>query len=592
MKEIKNNMYMLKYIWGIRKSYIIITLILGIIGSASPVIMNLMIKEALDIFTFSENFNNFLCLLILYSSYSLILSIFSNYYNTIYSRFLIEDINEKILDDLYNKSRQIDLLEYDNHEFYNKYNFVLSNALDKAYNSVNIFSNLIAGLFGIGFLITLILTIDPVMVLFALVASIINFIINLKQSKLSYQIEKEINPSYRKINYVGRIYYLKDFAKDLRITKVHRPLSDLYKKGKKGIVDVVKTRGKTQVFYSSLQNIIQIGAMAGIMVYLSKSLMNNNLTAGEFAAVFNSYSQLSGNIERILGFFPQLYKNSLYIEDFKEFLEHENEDFEEKIQLKDYREIELSYVYFSYEANKEILKDINIKIRKGEKIALVGKNGAGKSTVANIIQGYFQPTKGEIYLNNIAYKKYDKDSISKKIGSLAQDFKTYSLTILENIFMDSKENISKTEIEDAKIVLKDLGLKEKIEKLAKALDTNITSELEEGVNFSGGELQKIALSRVLIKDYDLIILDEPSSALDAYSEKEIFEKILNKYSNESIILISHKLANVINVDRIYYIEDGQIVEEGSHKDLMDLGGYYKELFEIQAKNYIKSESRN
>lgn len=592
MKEIKNNIYMLKYIWGIRKSYIIITLILGIIGSASPVIMNLMIKEALDIFTFSENFNNFLRLLILYSSYSLILSIFSNYYNTIYSRFLIEDINEKILDDLYNKSRQIDLLEYDNHEFYNKYNFVLSNALDKAYNSVNIFSNLIAGLFGIGFLITLILTIDPVMVIFALVASIINFIINLKQSKLSYQIEKEINPSYRKINYVGRIYYLKDFAKDLRITKVHRPLSDLYKKGKKGIVDVVKTRGKTQVFYSSLQNIIQIGAMAGIMVYLSKSLMNNNLTAGEFAAVFNSYSQLSGNIERILGFFPQLYKNSLYIEDFKEFLEHENEDFKEQIDLKDYREIELSHVYFSYEANKEILKDINIKIRKGEKIALVGKNGAGKSTIANIIQGYFQPTKGEIYLNNIAYKKYDKESISKKIGSLAQDFKTYSLTILENIFMDSKENISKTEIEDAKIVLKDLGLKEKIEKLPKALSTNITSELEEGVNFSGGELQKIALARVLIKDYELIILDEPSSALDAYSEKEIFEKILNKYSNESIILISHKLANVINVDRIYYIEDGQIVEEGSHKDLMDLGGYYKELFEIQAKNYIKSESRN
>lgn len=589
MKEIKNNIYMLKYIWGIRKSYIIITLILGIIGSASPVIMNLMIKKALDIFTFSENFNNFLRLLILYSSYSLILSIFSNYYNTIYSRFLIEDINEKILDDLYNKSRQIDLLEYDNHEFYNKYNFVLSNALDKAYNSVNIFSNLIAGLFGIGFLITLILTIDPVMVLFALVASIINFIINLKQSKLSYQIEKEINPSYRKINYVGRIYYLKEFAKDLRITKVHRPLSDLYKKGKKGIVDVVKTRGKTQVFYSSLQNIIQIGAMAGIMVYLSKSLMNNNLTAGEFAAVFNSYSQLSGNIERILGFFPQLYKNSLYIEDFKEFLAYENDDFKEKIQLKDYREIELSHVYFSYEANKEILKDINIKIRKGEKIALVGKNGAGKSTIANIIQGYFQPTKGEIYLNNIAYKKYDKDSISKKIGSLAQDFKTYSLTILENIFMDSKENISKTEIEDAKKVLKDLGLKEKIEKLPKTLDTNITSELEEGVNFSGGELQKIALSRVLIKDYELIILDEPSSALDAYSEKEIFEKILNKYSNESIILISHKLANVINVDRIYYIEDGQIVEEGSHKDLMDLGGYYKELFEIQAKNYIKSE---
>lgn len=587
MKEIKNNFYMLKYIWEIRKSYILISFILGIFGSLSPVIMNFMIKEALDVLTVAGKFSSFLKLLIIYSIYSLSLSLISNYYNNIYSTILIEDINEKILEDIYYKSRNLELLQYDNCEFFNTYKFVLSNALDMAYSSVKIFVNLVSAIFGIGFLLTLILTIDPLMVVFAFFSSLINFLINIKQSKISYQIEKEITQPYRKISYVGRIYYLKDYAKDLRTSNLNLALSRLYKEGKNQILQVVKEKGTISTHYSNLQNIIQICTTSIVMVYLSKSLIKNTISPGAFAAVFNSFGQLSTNIEQILGTFPKLYKNSLYIEDFKNFLNFKTEE-DGEINLEEYIDIEIKNLCFSYQKEREVLKNINLKIKRGEKIALVGKNGSGKTTLANIIQGHYKPTEGDIYLNNISYNKYTKKSINNKIGSLPQDFKIYSLTILENIFMNTKEKITQKEIEKAKTILEDLSLRARIEKLPKGIYTNITSEIEEGVNFSGGELQKIALARVLLKEHDLIILDEPSSALDAYSEKEVFDKILEKYSEKSVILISHKLANVINVDRIYFIDNGMIVEEGTHEDLMKQGGAYRELFDIQFRNYLKN----
>lgn len=591
MKEIKNNFYMLKYIWKIRKSYILISFILGIFGSLSPVIMNFMIKEALDVLTVSGKFSNFLKLLIIYSIYSLSLSLISNYYNNVYSTILIEDINEKILNDIYYKSRNLELLQYDNCDFFNTYKFVLSNALEMAYSSVKIFVNLVSAIFGIGFLLTLILTIDPLMVIFAFFSSLINFLINIKQSKISYQIEKDITQPYRKISYVGRIYYLKDYAKDLRTSNLNIALSRLYKEGKNQILQVVKEKGTISTHYSNLQNIIQICTTSIVMVYLSKSLVKNTISPGAFAAVFNSFGQLSTNIEQILGTFPKLYKNSLYIEDFKNFLNYKTEE-EGEINLEEYKDIEIKNLCFSYQKEREVLKNINLKVKKGEKIALVGKNGSGKTTLANIIQGHYKPTEGDIYLNNISYNKYTKKSINNKIGSLPQDFKIYSLTILENIFMNTKEKITKNEIEKSQTILEDLSLRERIEKLPKGLYTNITSEIEEGVNFSGGELQKIALARVLLKEHDLIILDEPSSALDAYSEKEVFDKILEKYSEKSVILISHKLANVINVDRIYFIDNGMIIEEGTHEDLMKQGGAYRELFDIQFRNYLKKQETN
>lgn len=548
-----------------------------------------MIKEGLDVFTISEDYKRYLIILAFYIVYVVVISFVSNYYNNIYSKLLEQDINEKILNDLYNKSIKVQISSFDDHDFLNRYNFILSNAIDRAYFTVNTFSSLISGVFGIGLLITLIITIDPIIIMYSIIISLVNFVINVLRSKLSYTMEKRINPYKRKIGYVGRIFYLRDFAKDLRTTKLHDALMELYKEGKNGILTIVKDKGKTQNIYSNIQSIIQAINMAAVMIYLSMSLISSKISAGEFAAVFNSFSQLSASIERVLGFFPQIYKNSLYIEDFIEFLEYQVEEETDKIELSSIQEIELRNVYFSYNQSTEVLKNLNIKIKRGERIALVGKNGAGKSTIANILQGHYSPTCGEVLINEKPIKFYTNESIYKRIGSLYQDYRIYGLSILENIVMDNKKSISAKDYTKIEKILQELSLYNKIEKLPNKLQTYNTFELDQnGANFSGGELQKIALSRVLFRDYDVILLDEPSSALDTYAEKEIFEQILHKYIDKSIILISHRLANVINVDRIYYLEDGVIVEEGSHEELINLDGLYCKLFAAQSKNYIKN----
>lgn len=588
MKEIKNNLYMLRYIWQIRKIYVLVNIFIGILNSATPIIMNIMIKEGLDVATISENYKRFLFILAFYVVYVVFVSFMSNYYNNIYSKVLEQDINEKLLNDLYNKSIKLPISSFDNHDFFNSYNFILSNAIDRAYFTVKIFSSLISGVFGIGLLITLIITIDPIIIMYSVIISLVNFTINLLRSKLSYTMEKGSNPYKRKMGYVGRIFYLRDFAKDLRTTNLNAALKDLYKEGKNGILTIVKDKGKTQNMYSNIQTIFQAINMAAVMIYLSMSLIKSKISAGEFAAVFNSFSQLSSSIETLLGFFPQIYKNSLYIEDFIEFLEYPVEEETDKLELASIQEIEFRNVYFSYNQNIEILKNLNIKIKRGEKIALVGKNGAGKSTIANILQGHYNPTFGEVLINKKPIKFYTNESIYNKVGILYQDYKIYGLSILENIIMDNKNSVSEKDYTKIQKILREVSLDNKIEKLPNKLHTYNTFELDkDGANFSGGELQKIALSRVLFKDYDVILLDEPSSALDTYAEKEIFDQILNKYVDKSIILISHRLANVINVDRIYYIENGEIIEEGTHEELIKLGGFYCKLFTAQSKSYIK-----
>ncbi|MGO1469842.1 MAG: ATP-binding cassette domain-containing protein [Tissierella sp.] len=199
---------------------------------------------------------------------------------------------------------------------------------------------------------------------------------------------------------------------------------------------------------------------------------------------------------------------------------------------------------------------------------------------------FYEPKKGEVLLNKKPISCYKREKLNEVIGSLPQDFKIYALSILENIIMDSEDEKKEIDIENMCILLKNLGIYNKIEKLHNKLRTKISYELDsDGTNFSGGELQKIALSRVLYLNHKFLILDEPSSALDSYSEKEFFDSILNKYSKETIVFISHKLSNITNVDKIYFIENGTIKEQGNHRELVELNGAYNKLFKLQAAKY-------
>lgn len=587
MGKIKDNIYMISYIWKINKLYIIMKLLLSMIMSLSPFLMNLMLKNSADIIFGKNNFV-YISLICIYIIYSLLSSLLSNYLNNIYFRVSEENINREILNSLYEKSRKINILKYDNYEFFNMYNFIMSNSITKTYDALNSLNNFILNFFSILTLVALLMTIDKIFIIFAIINSIIGFMINMKLSTLNYTMHKESNPHHRIMNYIKRIHYLKDYSKDLRASSISNPLLELYDNGKQSLINIIKTKGKIISMYSNLEYIIRLIFIVSSIIYLSFKLQNGLISVGEFIVAFNIFAQISGMLAELLGFIPKLHNNSLYINDFRKFMDYEIEDDSDaSLSLNNIYSLELHNVSFKYDDNKFVLNNINIKIEKGKSIALVGENGSGKSTLANIIQGFYKPTTGDVYINNFSINNYKKTDLYSKIGGLYQDYKIYGLTILENIIMDSKKNYNDDKKNFLTNIIKEMNLYNSICNLPKGIDTNIGFELNSNAtNFSGGQLQKIGLARAIYHNYDIIVLDEPSSSLDSFSEKQIFEQIKKIYSNKGIIFISHRLSNIVDVDRIYYIENGKIVEEGSHEELIKLNGKYSKLFEMQIKNYI------
>ncbi len=232
-----------------------------------------------------------------------------------------------------------------------------------------------------------------------------------------------------------------------------------------------------------------------------------------------------------------------------------------------------------------ILDDISFTINKGEKISIVGLNGAGKTTIVKLISRFYQPKSGEILWNGINIDKYEYHSYIDQISAVFQDFKLFALTISENVDLEEKD---KDKIREC---LYQVGLKQKIEGLPKGVDSFLSKEYDlEGIELSGGEKQKVAIARAMYQNSSLAILDEPTSALDPLSEAEIYEHFNELVENRTAIMISHRLASTKFCDSIIFLENGEIIETGNHEELMSkANGKYKEMFITQGKYYQEEQ---
>ena len=248
--------------------------------------------------------------------------------------------------------------------------------------------------------------------------------------------------------------------------------------------------------------------------------------------------------------------------------------------------IELKHVTFRYgEEEKDILSDVNITIESGEKIALVGGNGAGKTTLVKLLCGFYHPTEGEILVNGVSIEEYDIEEYFKLIGIAFQDVNPIEMTLLNNVACTEKENADMDKFWKA---IKDAGLYDKIQSLEKKEDTYIQPILDKsGIQLSGGENQKLMLARCLYKNAPFLILDEPTSALDPLAESEVYEKYSEMTVNKTSIFISHRLASTRFCDKILFLENGKIIEEGTHEELLKRGGRYAHIYEVQSHYYTE-----
>lgn len=323
--------------------------------------------------------------------------------------------------------------------------------------------------------------------------------------------------------------------------------------------------------------------------YLIWAVLGERITVGDFVLYFAAITGFSGFIGRIVNNMNKLHSANLGMNDLRAFLDETDEpDPENPVDIKAIKDrtIEFRDVTFSYKkGEKPTLEHISFTINEGEKIALVGVNGAGKTTIVKLLCGFYKPDSGQILIGGVNIRRFRRDDLFALYSAVFQDIYLPPYTVAENV---SLKPLEKTDIARVEWCLKEAGIYERISKEPKGIYMPVGREFEEGVMLSGGQKQKLLMARALYKDASVLILDEPTAALDPIAESETYESFHQLAQSKTAIFISHRLASTRFCDRILLLQDGQIRETGTHEELLAMGGEYTKMFEMQSHYYTEA----
>ena len=325
--------------------------------------------------------------------------------------------------------------------------------------------------------------------------------------------------------------------------------------------------------------------------YLLHLALRDSLSVPEFILYFTAVSTFTTWVMGILQAAEKLHEESLDLSQVREFLEYP-EPFRfaggTAIPKADAYELKLEHVSFRYPgAEEDTIHDLDLTVRPGEKLAIVGLNGAGKTTLVKLLCGLFDPTEGRVLLNGVDVRDFNRREYYGLFSAVFQEFSILDVTVAENI-AQTNENIDTKKLWDC---IEKAGLTETIQKLPKGLDTHVGREVYlDGVLFSGGQTQRLMLARALYKDGAILLLDEPTAALDPLAENDIYQKYKDMTAGKTSLFISHRLASTRFCDRIIFVADGHITEEGTHDQLLARGGAYAKLFEVQSRYYQEGKA--
>lgn len=501
-----------------------------------------------------------------------------------------QKLSKKITYELVDNAFKTETSNIDNPEYLNEYNFVLGNAEKVTTGSVYILSNLLSNIFGLIFSIMIVGFINVEIIGLILVVMVVSLLISNILTKIKFKQDKEIVFSNRQKNYVERTYYMKKFALEIRTYPVSRCLTKIYDDGIKGAIKVIKKYGfKTSVLSflkSYIQEIILYwGAMSIILIGLFDG--NINISPANVIPMTVAVCGMSGYLISLLGTINSIKENDLYSDKIFRFMQCGSNNRQKKKCIKinnDFPTIKFNEVSFKYEKEAAFaIKKINLELLPGEKIAIVGANGSGKSTIIKLLLGLYENYSGDITIEDKKITEYSMQEYRNLFSVVQQDFQQYPCSIAENVLMDE---VSANDVKRIKKSLEDVELELMLSD-EDITNRDITSEFSSnGITLSKGQYQKIALARIFASDKKVIILDEPTSSLDPISEYKIFNHLLDRFNDKTIVIISHRLTATKNADKIYLIENGEIVESGTHRQLMDQNGKYKEMYSMQANKYI------
>ena len=325
-----------------------------------------------------------------------------------------------------------------------------------------------------------------------------------------------------------------------------------------------------------------------VVFLLGVSVVQGHQTLGDFTYYQGIVGQVLVSLQMVIYNYSQISNGKMRIKNYLKFMQIENKVINSGSLVLGKRPftIEFKNVYFRYEEGLPyILKNLNFKINSDQKIALVGVNGCGKTSLIKLLLRFYDPDEGEIHINGKNIKEYNLDDLRAHFSTMMQDYCNYAFTVHETVALSDFQYADN--IEKINSSLKKGTADTFVQKFPNGIETYLTRQYEEdGQELSGGQWQKIALSRAFFHEADVYILDEPSASLDAEAEEELFQQFELLYQNKGAIMVSHRLSNITNVDQIFVLDSGSIIESGTHQELMQLEGKYAKMYTLQAKKYV------
>ncbi len=446
-------------------------------------------------------------------------------------------------------------------------------------------------LLGIATYASLLAFINPIVFVVVIIVSILSYFTTLWQNKY-YEKHKHLwEKESRKAGYLGGLSENLQVAKDIKLYGLESWLNKMMSDYRAHIImwnKRCRLRGLWASLLAGLMTLIQNGVAYVVLIGM---LLAGDLSAGDFVFYFGIVGSVAGFLHGIVGDVAKLNKRADKIAYYREFYDYPNKFNHGKgCELPtEAVTIELRNVWYKYDGAEDFtLKGINLTLQAGESLALVGVNGAGKTTLVKLICGFYRPAKGEILVNGKHIDEYNIEEYYSMISAVFQEIRPISFTLFE--FVASADLDRPTAREDAISAMKDSGIWEKAESLANGMDTHLMKGIyDDGVDLSGGEMQKLVLARAIYKNGNMLILDEPTAALDPIAENKLYLQYRELTRGKTSVYISHRFASTRFCDRIVLLEGGVITESGTHEELMKQNGQYAYMFGVQAKYYKEGE---
>ena len=592
-QTLKNAWYALTLGASISKSIVIHSFFLWLVGYCEWVFFDgIFMRTIVDALDQGRGFRPIFLFILLSGVAFCAASVYTNYVENVVYPLETNRLFGGIYRKLYEKAKNVELRCYEDSDFYNRYTMAMDGAEEKITAIIRGVLGTVIGSVSAVVVFWFMYEIDHYAMLFIVCPLLGNFVFGNLKNKYEFKRYQEQAPNEKVLNYVSRMMYLPDGAKEIRLSEVFSLMKKQYREATDRNVRIAVKYAFANASLSFWRITFTFTVIfEGVLLYaIYRKQVTGSITLAQLTIMTSLMVAMTWILIRVFESIMEILKNGVFINNLRGFLAYEEtipEDQDGDMPEKEFRSIEFRKVSFSYK-DEQTIQDLSFVIKKGQTAALVGHNGAGKTTIIKLLLRLYDPASGTIFYNGRDIREYNLKAYRELGATTFQDFQMLGMTIKEDVLMG--RHYEKEE-ELVIAALKKAGVYEKVSSLEKGIDTMMTKEFDEdGAVLSGGESQKIAVARTFVKDAPMKIFDEPSSALDPIAEYELFQNIMKEGSDHTMLFISHRLSSVKNCDKVFMLEKGHLIEEGTHSELMAANGSYAQMYKKQAMNYLALEN--